>query len=209
MLIRVVKAVSLTNRQRLIEVFLRAVRLRFTRSRCVALSWLASLACAHLRPANCSQFANQSLAPVLELLAAEDEEDVHKTLAAALARLLPVLGRYYELSRLKALLDILLPKLLGGTDARSRSVAASLCCICLAPTAHSLARSPGTSHEDFEGGGGGADTPAAANAGARDGVAGTVYSSGGGGAGGYVIGGGSGRTERQVLTTAKFSKVSI
>ena len=89
-LIRVVKAVSLTNRQRLIEVFLRAVRLRFTRSRCVALSWLASLACAHLRPANCSQFANQSLAPVLELLAAEDEEDVHKPLAAALARLLPV-----------------------------------------------------------------------------------------------------------------------
>ena len=134
-----VKAVSFTNRQRLIEVFLRAVRLRFTRSRCVALSWLASLASVHLRPSNCSHFANQSLSPVLELLAAEEEEDVHKALSAALSQLLPLLGKYWELAKLAGLLDILLPKVVGGTDARSRFVAASLCSICMAPPSAALA----------------------------------------------------------------------
>jgi hypothetical protein len=132
-LVRVVRAVSSTNRQRLIEVFLRSVRLRFTRPRCVALSWLATLASVHLRPASCSQFANYSLAPVLELMALEEEEDVHKCLAAALAQLFPVIGRYYELNRLIALLDCLLRKLVGGTDARSRYVGEALCSVCLAP----------------------------------------------------------------------------
>lgn len=49
-LVRVVKAVSSTSRQRLIEIFLKASRLRFSRSRCVALSWLATLAPLHLIP---------------------------------------------------------------------------------------------------------------------------------------------------------------
>ena len=148
-LVRLVRAVSSTSRQRLIEVFLRAVRLRFTRSRCVALSWLSSLACLHMRPANCSQFANHSLAPVLELLAAEDDEDVHKTLAAALDRLLPVLGRYFELHKLIALLDCLIPKLLGGTAARSRYVARALCSICLAPAPEAALRVRAAAHVDL------------------------------------------------------------
>ena len=112
MLVRIVRAVSKTNRPRLIHIFLRAIRLRFTRSRCVALSWLAALAAVHLRPASSSHFVNQSLAPVLELLAAEDEEDIHKALALALARLFPVFSRYYDVSRLTALVDCLVLKLL-------------------------------------------------------------------------------------------------
>ena len=133
MLVRIVRAVSKTNRPRLIQIFLRAIRLRFTRSRCVALSWLAALAAVHLRPASSSHFVNQSLAPVLELLAAEDEEDIHKALALALARLFPVFSRYYDVSRLTALVDCLVLKLLGGSDARSRHVAAALCSICADP----------------------------------------------------------------------------
>jgi len=63
---------------------------------------------------------------LLELLAAEEEEHVRKTLLAALAQLLPLPGNYWKLPKLSARLDILLiRKVVGSTDARSRFVAAS------------------------------------------------------------------------------------
>ena len=131
-LLRVVRAVPSSSRPRLLDVFLKAFRLRFPRSRCLALHWLSVLLPSHIKHASALSFVNQRLALVLETLAGEEEDEVHAALDSALRRVLPALGRYFKCQTLLSIQNQLLPKLLSGSDARARSIASTLCSICSA-----------------------------------------------------------------------------